>query len=81
MEVLVAGAIDIFHTTSADRLGVRFSDLRLALHKDRFIDVSNRHSGFFHQGEVESYMAVQSEPRFRVRPHQDPAVTGAIHDW
>ena len=54
VEDFVAGAIDIFHTTSADRLGVCFSDLRLALHR---------------------------EPGFRVRPHQDPAVTGAIHDW
>jgi len=34
VEDLVAGAIDIFHTTSADRLGVCFSDLRLALHQD-----------------------------------------------
>ena len=77
VEVLVAGAIDIFHTTSADRLGVCFSDLRLALHQDLLTGIPF----FFHLGEVERNMAVQPELGFRVRPHQDPAVTGAIHDW
>src|SRR5580658_8320173 len=43
-------------------MGVCFSDFGLALHHDRIIDATHRHSGFLHLGEVEKYMAVQPKP-------------------
>ena len=37
---------------------LRFSDLGLALHQNRFIDATHRRCGFLHLGEVESHLAV-----------------------
>jgi hypothetical protein len=48
-------------------MGIRFSDLGLALHQDRIIDATRRRSGFLHLGEVENYMALSTEPGFRMR--------------
>jgi len=45
-------------------MGIRFSDLGLALHQDWVIDANNRHFGFLYLGEMESYLAVQPEPGF-----------------
>ena len=48
-------------------MGLCFSDLGLALHQNRFIDATDRRSGFLYLGEVEGYLAVQSRKECMIR--------------
>src|SRR5208282_4568262 len=53
-------------------MGLRFSHLGLVLHQDRLMDTTHRHSGFLPVGKVESYVAIQPQPGFRVRAESRP---------